>query len=97
MALQRYIIERDIPQVGALKPQELAGAAGKSNAALNELAPKVQWLESFVAADKTFCVYLAADEAAIRRHAELSGFPASKITPISKIIDPTTERASATT
>lgn len=97
MALQRYIIERDIPQVGSLKSQELSGAAGKSNAALSELAPKVQWLESFVAADKTFCVYLAADEAAIRKHAELSGFPASKITPISKIIDPTTERASATT
>ena len=87
MALQRYIIERDIPQVGALKPQELAGAAGKSNAALNELAPKVQWLESFVAADKTFCVYLADSEEAIRKHSELSGIPVTAITEVPQVID----------
>jgi len=35
-------------------------------------------------------LYLATDEALIRRHAELSGFPASKVTEIGKIIDPTT-------
>jgi hypothetical protein len=55
------------------------------------MGPDIQWLESFVAADKTFCVYLAKDEATIRRHAELSGFPANKITEVGKTIDPTTE------
>ena len=50
-------------------------------------------VESFVAADKTFCVYLAKDEAIIHRHAEMSGFPATKVTPIGKTIDPTTEKA----
>ncbi len=88
--MRRYMIERDIVGVGAMSEAELTGAARTSNAALAQLAPQVQWEHSYVAGDKTFCVYLAEDEAAIRRHAELSGFPASKITPVSSIIDPTT-------
>ena len=93
MALNRYIIERDIPEVGTLERQQLAEAAAKSNEALAQLAPDIQWVESYVAADKTFCVYLAKDEAVIHRHAEISGFPATRITAIGKTIDPTTERA----
>lgn len=92
MALNRYMIERDIPAVGSMERAQLAGAAAKSNEALAQLAPDVQWVESFVAADKTFCVYLAKDEETIRKHAEISGFPATKITPIRKTIDPTTEK-----
>ncbi len=88
--MRRYIIERDIPQVGSLEREQLKEAAAKSNKALASLAPKVQWVESFVAADKTFCVYLAEDEAVIRRHAEISGFPANRITEVRKTIDPTT-------
>ncbi|WP_165184929.1 DUF4242 domain-containing protein [Caulobacter soli] len=91
--MQRYVIERDIPGVDALDAQQLSGAAATSNKALAQLAPKVQWVQSFVAKDKTFCIYLAEDEAAIRDHARLSGFPANRITPIAGIIDPTTERA----
>jgi len=90
MSLKRFMIERDIPKVGSLDGGELKGAAAKSNEALAQLAPKVQWEHSYVAGDKTFCVYLAESEDAIRKHAELSGFPASKITPIGRIIDPTT-------
>ena len=93
MALNRYIIERDIPEVGTLERRQLAEAAAKSNEVLTALGPDIQWVESFVAADKTFCVYLAKDEAIIHRHAEMSGFPATKVTPISKTIDPTTEKA----
>lgn len=89
--MKKFIIERDIPAVGELDGPQLCEAAATSNLALEQLAPDIQWQESFVAADKTFCVYLARDEAAIRRHAELSGFPATKITPISKVIDPTNE------
>ena len=65
-------------------------AATTSNEALGKLAGRVQWVESYVAADKTFCVYLAKDEVIIRKHAELSGFPANKITEVRKMIDPTT-------
>jgi hypothetical protein len=92
MALSKFIIERDIPAVGSLEREQLRGAAAKSNQVLQQLGPDIQWQESYVAADKTFCVYLAKDEAIIRRHAELSGFPASKITEVRKMIDPTTER-----
>jgi hypothetical protein len=90
MALRKFIIERDIPKVGTFERDQLKGAAAKSNEVLGQLGPDIQWLESYVAADKTFCVYLANDEAIIRKHAEISGFPATKITEIRKMIDPTT-------
>jgi hypothetical protein len=92
MALRKYIIERDIPAVGTFEREQLRGAAAKSNEVLKQLGPDIQWQESYVAGDKTFCVYLAKDEAIIRKHAELSGFPATKITEVRKMIDPTTER-----
>jgi hypothetical protein len=88
--MKRYMIERDIPKVGSLNGEQLKGAAAKSNEALRELGPDVQWITSFVAEDKTFCVYLAKDEEIIKKHAELSGFPANKITELSGSIDPTT-------
>jgi hypothetical protein len=88
--MKKFVIEREIPQVGAFTPEQLRGAAAKSNQALRELGPDIQWQESYVAADKTFCVYLAKDEAVIRRHSELSGIPVSKITEIGMTIDSTT-------
>jgi hypothetical protein len=90
--MKKYMIEREIPKVGTLEREQLREAAAKSNQVLHQLGPDIQWLESFVAADKTFCVYLAKDEALIHRHAELSGFPASKVTEIGKMIDPTTSQ-----
>ena len=88
--MKQYMIEREIPKVGTMERQQLRDAAVKSNEALHQLGPDIQWLESFVAADKTFCVYLAKDEAIIQRHAELSGFPATKVTEIGERIDPST-------
>lgn len=93
MTLRRFVIERDIPDVGTLQREDLRGAAAKSNKALRTIGPDIQWIESYVADNKTFCVYLAKDEDVIRKHAEISGFPATKITEIRKMIDPTTERA----
>jgi Nickel responsive protein SCO4226-like len=88
--MKKYVIERDIPKVGTLQGQQLCEAAGKSNQVLAQLGPDIQWQESFITADKMFCVYLAENEGVIRKHAELSGFPAHKVTEISKTIDPTT-------
>jgi hypothetical protein len=88
--MHKYMIERDIPEVGTLEREQLRGAAAKSNEALAELAPEIQWVESYVADNKTICVYLAANEDVIRKHAEISGFPASKITLVKRMIDPTT-------
>ena len=88
--MKKSVIEKDIPNVGWLSSEELAGASETSNGALCQIGAKdIQWVQSYVAGDKTFCVYLANDTGAIERHAELSGFPASKITEIATVIDPT--------
>jgi len=88
--MKKYMIEREIPRVGTLEGAPLREAAAKSNRVLQQIGPEIQWLESFVAADKMFCVYMASDESLVRQHAELSGFPATKITEIGKVIDPDT-------
>jgi len=90
MALRKFVIERDIPDVGTFDREQLRGAAAKSNEVLQQLGSDIEWVESYVADNKTFCIYLAIDEDIIREHAEISGFPATKITEISKMIDPTT-------
>ena len=87
--MKKYLIEREIPGVGAFTAEQLKGAAATSNAALAQLSG-VQWQESYVTGDKTFCVYLAESEDAIREHSRLSGFPANRITEIASVIDPTT-------
>lgn len=91
--MRRYIIERELPAIGSADREKLKAAAQKSNETLAELGPRIQWLESYVAADKTFCVYLADSEEIIREHAKRSGFPASRITEIRRMIDPTTAHA----
>src|SRR5215510_13689553 len=92
MSIRKFIIERDIPKVGTFEREQLRGAAAKSNGVLRQLGPDIQWVESYVADNKTFCVYLAKHEDIIHKHAEISGFPATKITEVRKMIDPTTER-----
>jgi hypothetical protein len=86
--MKRYVIERDLPAAGSLDRAQLKDAAATSNAALAQLFGKVQWLQSFVAEDKTFCIYLADSEASVQEHARLSGFPANKVTEVRNVIDP---------
>lgn len=88
--MKRYIIERDIPGIGEFSLTELCGAARASNGALASIGPDIQWQHSYVAGDKTFCVYLAETEDAIHRHSELSGIPFTKVTEVPFIIDPLT-------
>lgn len=88
--MKRYIIERDISGIGDFSATELCGAARASNQALADIGGGIQWQHSYVADSKTFCVYLAEDEAAIRKHSELSGIPVSNITEVPQIIDPLT-------
>lgn len=90
--MKRYIIEREIPDIGSAEREQLREAASKSNEVLAQLGSDIQWIESYVAGNKTFCVYLAANEDIIRKHAEISGFPAETITEIHKMIDPTTAK-----
>jgi len=91
--MKRYVIERSLPGVGRLNREQLKDAAATSNGALAKLPGRVQWVQSFVADDKTFCIYLAESEAAVYEHARLSGFPATKVTEVRGIIDPVTATA----
>lgn len=88
--MKRYVIEREIPGVGQLNGEQLKGASATSNEALAKLNGKVQWVQSFVVDDKTFCIYLAESEADVHEHARLSGFPATKVSEVRSVIDPMT-------
>ncbi len=88
--LKRYLIERDIPGIGGMSVVELCGAARASNRAIEKIGGDVQWQHSYVAGNKTYCIYLAAGEEVIRKHSELSGIPVTKITEVPQIIDPLT-------
>lgn len=88
--MKRFVIERDLPSIGSAPADALAGAAATSNAALAQIGPSIKWEHSYVAGDKTFCVYLAESEDLVREHARISGFPATTITEITTIIDPST-------
>ncbi len=88
--MPKYIIEREIPGAGALTAIELQQIAQKSCCVLTEMGPQIQWLHSYVTADKVYCVYIAPDEQTIREHATRGEFPANTINEITTIIDPTT-------
>ncbi len=88
--MPKYIIERDIEGAGKLGASDLQAISQKSCGVIRNLGPDVQWVESFVTADKVYCIYIAADEAIIRKHAEQGGFPANRISEIKSIIDPAT-------
>ena len=91
--MPRYVIERAIPDIGSAEREALRNASQKSNSVLAAMKAEnknIQWEHSYVAGDRTFCVYIADDEALIHEHAERSGFPATVVTPVRKMIDPVT-------
>ena len=88
--MPKYVIEREIPGAGKLTPAELKSVSQKSCGVLSSLGPSVQWIHSYVTDDKLYCIYHAKDESLVRRHAELGGFPANKISKVKGIIDPAT-------
>ena len=91
--MPKFVIEREIPGAGKLSSQELQGISQKSCGVLQQMGPKIQWVESYVTDDKIYCVYIAPDEATVREHAEQGGFPANRVSEIKSIIDPTTAEA----
>jgi len=86
--LRKYIIERDVPGVGGNTVEGFSAIAKKSSDTLNQLGTDIQWQESFIVGDRTYCVYLARDENLIREHAERSGFPANRIEEVKYVLDP---------
>jgi hypothetical protein len=88
--MPKFLIEREIPGAGELKPEELQAISQKSCGVLRDMGPQIQWVESYVTGDKVYCVYIAPDEAAVREHATRGGFPANRVSEIKGMIDPTT-------
>ncbi|HYC40416.1 MAG TPA: DUF4242 domain-containing protein [Chitinophagaceae bacterium] len=88
--MPRYIIEREIPGAGNLSPDQLVGISQKSCSVLDKMGPQIQWVHSYVAGDKIYCIYNAPNEEMIRQHATQGGFPANRVTRISHVIDPVT-------
>ena len=88
--MPKFVIEREIPGVGKLTTDQLQGVSQKSCGVLPEMGPQIQWVHSYVTDDKIYCIYIAPDEAAVRKHAEMGGFPANSIAQVRTMIDPTT-------
>ncbi|HEY0169987.1 MAG TPA: DUF4242 domain-containing protein [Pyrinomonadaceae bacterium] len=88
--MPKFLIEREIPGAGDLKPEELQAISQKSCGVLRDMGPQIQWVESYVTGDRVYCVYIAPDEAAVREHATRGGFPADRVSEIKRMIDPTT-------
>jgi hypothetical protein len=91
--MPKYVIERDVPGIGNATQEEVQALSQKSCSVLNKLGPTIQWLHSYVTADKIYCVYLAPNEKMVREHAEQGGFPANHVSEVKSVIDPTTAEA----
>ncbi len=91
--MPKFLIEREIPNAGNLSAEDLQAVSQKSCSVLRSMGPEIQWVESYVTDNKIYCVYIAENEAAIRKHAQQGGFPANRISEIRRVIDPTTAEA----
>ncbi len=88
--MPKFVIEREIPGVGSMSPEQLRAISQKSCSVLQNLGPQIQWLHSYVTGDKIYCIYIAANEQLVREHASQGGFPANRISEVKTVIDPTT-------
>jgi len=91
--MPKYVIEREIPGAGDLTQDQILGISQKSCGVLKNLGPQIQWVESFVTADKIYCVYIAPNEAMVREHAKQGGFPANRVSEVKRMMDPTSAEA----
>ena len=91
--MPKYVIERNFAGAGQLSPAELAAMSDRSCSALRSFGSRVQWVESYVTADKIYCIYVAPNENLIREHARLTGFPVNRVAEVKSVIDPTTSEA----
>ena len=88
--MPKYVIERELPDAGKLSAEQTKAIAQKSCGVLENLGPKIQWLQSYVTDDKIYCVYIAPNEEMVREHARQGGFPANRVSEVKQVIDPTT-------
>ena len=92
--MPKYVIERDLPGAGEMPAEKLRAISQKSRSVLESLGPQIQWVQSYVANDRLYCIYIAPDEELIREHARRGGFPVGRVSEVKTIIDPTTAEGS---
>nr|WP_298794103.1 DUF4242 domain-containing protein [uncultured Allomuricauda sp.] len=90
--MKTFIIEREIPNAGELTQEQLRGISQKSNQVLSEMGTEIEWLHSYVANQKVYCLYKAKNEELILEHAEKGGFPANSISEVENEIGPKTAK-----
>ena len=88
--MPKFVIERDISGAGNLSAAELKAISQKSCGVLSQMGPQIQWIESYVTGDRIYCIYHAPDEATVREHARLGGFPANRVSQVKTVISPAT-------
>jgi Protein of unknown function (DUF4242) len=88
--MPKFVIEREIPNAGALSAEQLKAISQTSCGVLRKLGPEIQWVHSYVTDNKIYCIYNAANEELVREHARQGGFPANVVARVRNIIDPTT-------
>ena len=88
--MPKFVIEREIPNIGDMSDADLRAAAQRSVKVLSDMGSKIQWLHSYVTGNKIYCVYLAPDEATIQEHAKRTGLPANRVSAVRRLIDPST-------
>jgi hypothetical protein len=88
--MPKFVIERQIPGAGKFTASDLKAISQKSCGVLGSMGPQIQWIHSYVTDDRIYCVYQAPDEATVRKHAELGGFPANSVERVHTVIDPAT-------
>jgi hypothetical protein len=93
--MPKFVIERQVPGVGSMSPEQLRAVSETSCSVLRNLGPQIQWLHSYVTDDTIFCVYIAPNEDVVREHARLGGFPANRVLQVRTVIDPTTAETPA--
>lgn len=88
--MDTYVIEREIEGIEGSTAEDLRAISKKSKAVLDQLGSGIEWVHSYVAEGKIYCVYRAQDEEIIREHARQGGFPADSIRKVANTISPAT-------
>ena len=88
--MPKFVIERNLPGAGGLSAEQMQGISQKSCSVLEQLGPKVQWVQSYVTDDKIYCIYIAPSAKEVLEHAQKGGFPANVVAQVRRVIDPTT-------
>jgi len=88
--MPKYVIEREIPEVGKSTTEQLKAISQASCGVLSKMGTQIQWVNSYVTKDKIYCVYIAPNEEMVYEHAKQGGFPANSVSEVTEIIDPTT-------